>query len=971
MSVVIGIVFTPGSIANAKSSFTNMTKSAGTGGPSDLTGGHGVMFADVDGDSLPDLCITMIFNDPMPELFFHNKSDCIFAEEGKKRGIDDFDGGSHGTVFADLDNDGDYDVFNGTTWDTPEYPSHNNIFRNNGNGHFTEVTWDSGLSLDRRWPTRGVLAFDMDNDGDLDLFSVTNYQGTNDPHGEQNEVYRNEGKLKFTSFNAGDWNTCLAGQGATDTDFDGDGDIDLIAANRTGPVNILQNDGSGRFTLIPLADLGIHHLAHDGITSADVDNDGDLDLLLAGDDYGELYINQGNGTFLHHQSFTDTAGYMGGFSDLDNDGDQDLVFAGDRKMYINDGDGMFSAGSPIPVSGINDPRGIAFADIDNDGDPDFAIGAKRSVNCLVRNDYNQGNWLKVRLNSPQNQNGAFGTKTFVYPSGHIGNVILGMRESRSNNGYLGQNDPVLHFGLGACKTVDIVVKFLDGSTAVHQNISANQTITVDGTDTRLNRTVTQWSPYVEWTIPHSSKADNPFDVNAHVIFSHPSGETRTTGMFYTGNGKWAFRFTGVKTGLWTFQTRSEEAGLDGIDGKVIVNPHPNPRIHGFVTHFANKWGWMGTNEAFVPQLVMYDDLPAFSNNQGKIQKDIQTFLVHHGFNGFHTSVLCRWFDWNHTKYDDIDSDDPNPDLKTFEALEQLITSVHTAGGFIHLWAWGDEQRHMTPVRWGKNGPIDKRLQRYIAARLGPLPGWTMGYGFDLFEWVSEDDLREWHSFMHQQFGWEHLLGGRPGGPRKGTDHSNQAIYDGLDYASYEHHRPTYEVYLAALKHRPSKPAFSEDRFRIRWPSRYPEKDYDEEMTRRGLWHSTMAGGVANIWGNLLNGGSGAGGSAPYPHPEWMKTYAAFFTNRFFKDMVVDNLRTDGFCLKRSTHSLFLFYKEDCTHLKMDFTDLSQPMTAIAVDTKKEYVEINIGTFEMKRYNWRAPYCSDWAIAVQSFPELAE
>ena len=56
---------------------------------------------------------------------------------------------------------------------------------------------------------------------------------------------------------------------------------------------------------------------------------------------------------------------------------------------------------------------------------------------------------------------------------------------------------------------------------------------------------------------------------------------------------------------------------------------------------------------------------------------------------------------------------------------------------MHLWTWGDEQRHMTPARWGINGNVDRATpERYIAARLGPLPGWTMGYGFDLDEWVN-------------------------------------------------------------------------------------------------------------------------------------------------------------------------------------------------------------------------------------------
>ena len=113
--------------------FTDITLQAGTGGPTgaDELGGHGVMFADVDKDGLVDLYITMIFDKPMPDLFFRNLGHSTFADEGVSRLIADFDGGSHGACWADLDNDGDYDLVNGTTWDDPDYPNHNNIFRSN------------------------------------------------------------------------------------------------------------------------------------------------------------------------------------------------------------------------------------------------------------------------------------------------------------------------------------------------------------------------------------------------------------------------------------------------------------------------------------------------------------------------------------------------------------------------------------------------------------------------------------------------------------------------------------------------------------------------------------------------------------------------------------------------------------------------------------------------------------------------
>ena len=462
-------------------SFTDISESAETGGPiqSGRTGGHGVMFADVDNDLLPDLYITMIFDNPMPELFFHNLGGGRFAEEGKRRGISDYDGGSHGACFADLDNDGDFDLLNGATWDRPQYPAINNIYRNDGRGRFTDVTAASGIPPDRTWPTRAVLAFDMDRDGDLDIFCVTNAYGSDDPPGERNEIYRNNGNMRFTPISVGDLFTASCGQGATDTDYDGDGDVDVIAANRTGEVNILRNEGRGNFTLIPPASIGIRHRAGDGITTADVNNDGHLDILLASDNGGCLYLNRGNGAFKFKRSFADTDGYMGGFADLDLDGDLDLVFAGDDVCYLNDGRGNFAPGPPIPVSGINDPRGIAFADIDNDGDVDFAVACKRSRNWLIRNNLNSGNWLKVRLISPGGQAGAFGAKTGIYRSGQLAGNLLGFRESRSNNGYLGQDDPILNFGLGDRKLVDVSVAFLCGTETARTEVRANQTITIN------------------------------------------------------------------------------------------------------------------------------------------------------------------------------------------------------------------------------------------------------------------------------------------------------------------------------------------------------------------------------------------------------------------------------------------------------------------------------------------------------------
>jgi len=104
----------------------------------------------------------------------------------------------------------------------------------------------------------------------------------------------------------------------------------------------------------------------------------------------------------------------------------------------------------------------------------------------VRNDYaGNNNWLKVRLISPGGQAGAFGAKVRIYPARTDGGgPLLGFRQAASNHGYLGQDDPVLHFGLGRHRSVDVVVVFLDGSVVTTTAVDANRIDTVKGSSAK-------------------------------------------------------------------------------------------------------------------------------------------------------------------------------------------------------------------------------------------------------------------------------------------------------------------------------------------------------------------------------------------------------------------------------------------------------------------------------------------------------
>ncbi|MCJ7593130.1 MAG: FG-GAP-like repeat-containing protein, partial [Woeseiaceae bacterium] len=357
---------------------------SGTAGP--VSGGQGIMFAEVDNDSLPDLYLTY---DPgtlgaSDDFFFVNVDGAVFADDAEAGDVRDTDGGSQGAVWADLDNDGDYDLYNGSARPSsdPALPVNNNVYANNGLGVFTDVTPADILATAN--DTRGVTAFDMDNDGDLDLFAVSS------PTSGVSEAYLNgliggAGSFDFSSHLVGGDLTSvgIAMQGVIATDYDGDGWIDILAANRGGEFAILHNDGIDgplglrKFSLISPATLGITDgdvdgipdNAGDGITTADVDNDGDLDLLLVSNSpaRGYLYLRDG-GLYVFKQTFFNVEGYMGAFADLDNDGDLDVVFGGDERVFLNDGTGTFSSGQSVPVDEISDPRGIAFADIEGDGD---------------------------------------------------------------------------------------------------------------------------------------------------------------------------------------------------------------------------------------------------------------------------------------------------------------------------------------------------------------------------------------------------------------------------------------------------------------------------------------------------------------------------------------------------------------------------------------------------------------------------
>lgn len=449
------------SISNITS--TNMIGDAYNNG---LYGGHGVMFADADGDGDADMYITMNNSSPMADLFFENQGNGLFIEKAAQRGIDNFDQyGSHGWVWADLDNDGDFDGWNGSYNENIPYRN-----LNNQPGFFENYFNTSGI-LNVDHGTRGVAAFDLDRDGDLDLFANNFYA-----YGlmEENECYKNNGNGTFTRIDQG-LTFAKGDQGVCDGDFDNDGDIDLILSvfsdpdNPTRCVEIWENN-NGQFTKVQNTGLNLCGTV-DGVTFWDMNNDGWLDVVSG----YKIFINNGNKTFTEISNVPTGMRIMRGIADLNNDGYWDLVSPGLNQVFINNGNLTFT---PVnyPAGTVDDPRTVSFADIDGDGDVDFALGQKNYFNQLYRNNYSGNNkFLFINLKTANNQIGAFGAKVYLYSE--TGDTLLSYRQAKSNQGYLSQDDPKLHFGCGQRAKVKVKVVFLNGNV-IQKIVNTNSTVNI-------------------------------------------------------------------------------------------------------------------------------------------------------------------------------------------------------------------------------------------------------------------------------------------------------------------------------------------------------------------------------------------------------------------------------------------------------------------------------------------------------------
>ena len=437
----------PASMLAADESMTRFRNIAGDLGVDSNSNAGGVIIDDFDGDGALDV-MTSDWRPDGQLQYFHNERDGTFRERTAAAGLTGITGGLN-IVQADYDNDGDVDVLvlRGAWWyETGRHP--NSLLQNDGDGRFTDVTFLAGLG-EAHHPTQAAGWADYDLDGDLDLY-VGNENSQRAPSPSQ--LFRNNGDGTFTDVAraAGVLNARYA-KAVTWGDIDGDRDPDLYVSNADGDNRLYSNRGDGTFVDVA-AERGVTEPAH-GFPCwfFDFDNDGALDLFAANYDTGvghiaahvlglevgherpRLYRGDGNGGFTEvgvEFGLTYPSMPMGAnFGDLDSDGWLDI--------YLGTGDPNYESLMPNLVyrnaagrafrdvtmaSGLGHLQkghGIAFADLDHDGDQDImaemggAYPGDAFRNALFLNPGFGNHWLTLRVVGTESNKSAIGARIHV------------------------------------------------------------------------------------------------------------------------------------------------------------------------------------------------------------------------------------------------------------------------------------------------------------------------------------------------------------------------------------------------------------------------------------------------------------------------------------------------------------------------------------------------------------------------------
>ncbi len=512
--------------------------------------------------------------------------------------------------------------------------------------------------------------------------------------------------------------------------------------------------------------------------------------------------------------------------------------------------------------------------------------------------------------------------------------------------------------------------------------------------------------YEEWTLDNATWKGNPFDVVAKVTFIHTStGDQHVTAMFYAGDNQWKFRFTGTRQGEWNFFTSSGDGDLDGHTGSVMVSERRSKKMKGFLTSVGNKFAVMEEDRdhlnGYVYQVYMnqQDFEQQYKHNSRILGNSERAHLIRdywndtrkNGFNIYFFSPFYSWFRMGALSINDFSGsadavlDTPDPTL--FETLETAIIYAHERGGRTHIWAWGDNDRKQTPnfLADGIRGKRHRRLIRYIAARLGPLPGWSMSFGFDTIEMPnSEDDCAWWADELNKTMGWPHILTSRGWKNDRFGANSYAGFSGSYELTTTDKGPSGYNEIKKHLDTNKNKPSIYEERHTFnRWkcwphPVKQPER-LNETGSRRLIWWQAMAGGMGGFFGHFSERFNDYGpfhpkGPCGY-YPESLKrafrTFRKFWKNGRLKlNMSPDNDRvlneTTGYCLAATDKNQFIFFVEATDKAAIDLSGMPQNRKIFVLDTKSAYDEKPLGTFRPGVHTINFGRTSDWVIAVGDF-----
>ncbi len=442
--------------------FTDVTGQAGVG---DTGFGLGVAVGDIDNDGDPDLYL----NNYGPNVLYRNNADGTFTDVTQTAGVANGAKVGAGTCFLDMDKDGDLDLYVSNylhfTYDLhvarsasgfPVYasprcyrPLADNLYRNNGDGTFTDVSQVSGIAAHAGWGM-GLVSADYDNDGDTDILIANDVA--------ENFLFENNGSGQFKEVAlmaaiAYDINGEDQGSMGVDCgDFNNDGLLDFLMTSYQNQWSLLyQNIGDGMFQDVTLpvgAGADTLYKVTWGNSLVDFDLDGDLDIFIA---CGHLQDTV--------DSFDSSSTYFQHNVLLENTGQRRL-----QNISAHGGSGM-----QVRLSS----RGAGFDDLDNDGDVDVVVLNSRREPTIMRNDTaTKNHWLEIQLQGKKTNRDGIGAQVRV-----MTDERTQLREVHGGRGYQSFYGKRLYLGLGTHAKVDrIEVRWIGGGTDIHRNIKADQEI---------------------------------------------------------------------------------------------------------------------------------------------------------------------------------------------------------------------------------------------------------------------------------------------------------------------------------------------------------------------------------------------------------------------------------------------------------------------------------------------------------------